>query len=132
GANRPLADRRRGSSRRTRGGDLPAQPAEDRGCGYGRHGRLDGDVPPRPDPRQLARTHALPVRQGPEREERVLGKVRELLAAPDCERQAAGRGRREGFPDWNDQARRRTTAGDLQPPPALYVRQRQSKGPDER
>jgi predicted lipoprotein with Yx(FWY)xxD motif len=55
-----------------------------------------------------------------------------LLAAPDRGRQAA-RGRRyPGVPARNDQARRRTSTGDLQPPSALHVRQGQAEGPDER
>jgi hypothetical protein len=51
--------------------------------------------------------------KGPEREERVLRTVRDLLAAADRKRQAAGRGRREGVPDRNDQACRRPPPGDL-------------------
>ena len=35
------------------------------------------------DPRQLARTHALPVRKGQERQERLHRDVRDLLAASD-------------------------------------------------
>ena len=65
---------------------------------------------PRTGSRQLARTDALLVREGPERQERVLRQCATVLAAADRERQAARGGRREGVTDRDDQACRRAAA----------------------
>jgi hypothetical protein len=101
---------------------IASAAAEDPGCRYGRHRRLDGEDRPRTDPRQLARTHALPVRKGQEGQERLRRDVRDLLAAPDRGRQAA-RGRRyPGVPARNDQARPRTSTGDNHHPLYTFVK----------
>jgi len=58
--------------------------------------------------------------------------VRNLLATADHKREAARHQRREGITGRDDKAQRRTPPGDVQPSPALHVRQRQEGGPDER
>ncbi len=58
--------------------------------------------------------------------------MRQLLAAADRLRQAARDSRSEGVPARNDEARRRASAGHLQPSPALHVRQGHAEGSDER
>jgi len=50
----------------------------------------------------------------------------------DHNRQASRRDRCQGVPARDDEARRRTRAGDLQPSPAVHVQEGHEEGPDER
>src|SRR5690242_19852865 len=80
-------DRDRRSAGRDRRSRIPAPPPwAQRGRPDARTHRLDGLNQPRTDPRHLERTNALSVRQGQERQERLLWDVRELLAAADRDR----------------------------------------------
>ena len=123
-----VASGRRGLRRRWRRDRRVAAEDLERGLGDSRRREWQ----PRIDPGQLDRPHLVSVQGRCRRDERVLGRVRDRVAAAAGDGQADRRHWTDRLQARNDHPLGRQPAGHLQRPPAVPVHQGQKARADQR
>ena len=109
------------AERSTGGGRLPDR----------RRASLGGQLVPRKDHRRQPWAHALSLREGQAGPQRLLGYLRDLLAAPDHPWEADRGSWREELAARHDPARKRVPAGHLRRPSSVPVRRRHEARSDQ-